>query len=62
MDEHYSVRCSYRFRIDPATGSASPLAVWSPDALKDRILDADVSVSEDTSEKDEGTVEGAGDE
>jgi hypothetical protein len=25
--------------VDPTTGYASPLAVWSPTALKDRILD-----------------------
>ena len=43
MEEHYAVKASYRYRIDPATGAASPLAVWSSTALKDRILDADVS-------------------
>lgn len=46
MDEHYAVKASYRYRVDPATGKASPLAVWSADALKDRILDATVTGGE----------------
>jgi hypothetical protein len=46
MEQHYGVRSSYRFRIDPATGKAMPLAVWSPQALRDRIIDAEVAVSE----------------
>ena len=50
MEEHYAVRASYRYRVDPATGNASPLAVWSKDAVKDRILDADVST--DTTESE----------
>jgi hypothetical protein len=43
MEEHYGVRASYRFRIDPATGKDSPLAVWSPTALRDRIVEADAA-------------------
>ena len=46
MEQRYGVRSSYRFRIDPATGKASPLAVWSPEALRSRILDAEVIVGE----------------
>ncbi len=42
MLDNYAVKASYRFRIDPSTGESSPLAVWSPDALKDRIIDAAV--------------------
>ena len=38
MQERYAVRASYRYRVDPVTGEASPLAVWSPTAVKDRIL------------------------
>lgn len=61
MQEKYAVRCSYRYRIDPATGTASPLAVWSPDALKDRVLDANVTVK--TAEEGEpAPAEGSGDE
>ena len=43
MEEHYAVKASYRYRVDPQTGKPSPLAVWSTDALKDRILDATVT-------------------
>ena len=43
MDEHYAVKASYRYRVDPTTGKPSPLAVWSVDALRDRILDATVT-------------------
>ena len=40
MWTQYRVRSSYRYRItDVESGRASPLAVWSPQALKDRILD-----------------------
>lgn len=46
MEHHYGVKSSYRFRIDPATGKAMPLAVWSAQALRDRILDAEITVSE----------------
>lgn len=38
MEERFGVRASYRYRVDPATGKDSPLAVWSPTALRDRIL------------------------
>jgi hypothetical protein len=44
MQERYGVKSSYRYRLDPATGKASPIAVWSPTALRDRIMDADLSV------------------
>ena len=46
MEEKYGVKASYRYRVDPESGVASPLAVWSPDALKDRILDAEISSTE----------------
>jgi hypothetical protein len=39
MEANYAVRASYRYRVDPTTGHASPLAVWSPAALTDHILD-----------------------
>ena len=47
MQEKYAVKASYRFRVDPANGKASPLAVWSTDAIKDRILDATVIAGAD---------------
>jgi hypothetical protein len=43
MEDVYGVKVSYRYRIDPATGQSSPLAVWSKDALKDRILEAEIT-------------------
>jgi|WetSurMetagenome_2_1015567.scaffolds.fasta_scaffold24263_3 hypothetical protein len=42
MFDNYGVRASYRYRIDPVSGTESPLPVWSKDAIKDRILDAEV--------------------
>ena len=44
MEKRYGVKSSYRYRIDPASGKASPLAVWSSQAMKDLILEADVEV------------------
>jgi hypothetical protein len=42
MEERFGVRASYRYRVDPATGKEFPLAVWSPTALRDRILGNDL--------------------
>ena len=52
MEEHYAVKASYRYRVDPATAKPSPLAVWSTDALKDRILDATVTADPDDDNDD----------
>jgi len=38
MMEKYQVKSSYRHRINPLTSAASPLPVWSKDAMKDRII------------------------
>ncbi|HSB20670.1 MAG TPA: hypothetical protein VLD85_11720 [Anaeromyxobacteraceae bacterium] len=38
MEEKFGVRSSYRYRVDPRSGHASPLAVWSPTALRSSIL------------------------
>jgi hypothetical protein len=38
MERHYGVRTSYRYRVDARSGHASPLAVWSPTALRSSIL------------------------
>jgi hypothetical protein len=46
MKERFGVNSSYRYRLDPATGKASPLGVWSRNALRDRILDAEVEAQE----------------
>jgi len=56
MEDVYGVKVSYRYRVDPTTGQSSPLAVWSPDALKDRILDAEITTH--TSSESTGTPGG----
>jgi hypothetical protein len=38
MQEQFSVSASYRHRLDPVTGEAGPLAVWSRDALRSYII------------------------
>jgi hypothetical protein len=50
MQANYAVRASYRYRVDPPSGKASPLAVWSPTALKDRIIDAEITCEEGDSD------------
>jgi hypothetical protein len=32
MEQQYGVRSSYRYRIDPQSGRASPLTAWAPRA------------------------------
>jgi hypothetical protein len=39
MMDHYGVKSSYRYRLDPVTGQESPLPVWSPRALRDHIVE-----------------------
>jgi hypothetical protein len=39
MKEKYNVVASYRYRLDPDTGQSGPIAVWSPTALKNQIVD-----------------------
>ena len=46
MESNYAVKASYRYRVDPTNGKASPLAVWSADAIKDRIIEASVGESD----------------
>jgi hypothetical protein len=53
MEEHYAVKASYRYRVDPNTGKASPLAVWSPAALKDRVLSTESDEDPETGSPEE---------
>jgi hypothetical protein len=39
MMSQHQVRASYRCRIDPMTGKAHPMPVWSYKALKDDIIE-----------------------
>lgn len=39
MREQFRQEASYRWRIDPSTGESGPLPVWSPEALKNRIIE-----------------------
>jgi len=39
MKEKYERKVSYRHRFDPKTGEKAPLPVWSPTALRDRIVE-----------------------
>ena len=38
MNQQYEVNTSYRYRVNPESGKASPIAVWSEDALKNLII------------------------
>jgi hypothetical protein len=59
MESNFAVKASYRYRVDPATGNASPLPVWSSDALKDRIIEAAIG-DETESGLDEDDSENGG--
>ncbi len=39
MQEKYMAKASYRYCIDPVSGRARPLPVWSAAALKNNIID-----------------------
>ncbi|MCX6641695.1 MAG: ogr/Delta-like zinc finger family protein [bacterium] len=38
MMKNFNVKASYRYRLDPITGQSGPLAVWSQNAVRDRII------------------------
>jgi len=38
MWERFEVKSSYRHRINPVTGEGGPLPVWSPGAMRNRII------------------------
>jgi len=54
MESNYAVKSSYRYRVDPITGKGSPLAVWSKDAIKDRIIEVSVGQSDNPKEENNG--------
>jgi hypothetical protein len=58
MEEHYAVKASYRYRVDPTSGKPSPLAVWSAEALQDRILDAEITDSDTSPDMESNPEEG----
>jgi hypothetical protein len=58
MESNYAVKASYRYRVDPPTGQVSPVAVWSPSALKDRIIEAAIGVQADPDVADDGGENG----
>ena len=39
MAEKYEAHASYRFMVDPVSGTTGPLPVWSSEALRDRIVE-----------------------
>ncbi len=39
MENEFQQKVSYRHRYDPETGETGPIPVWSPTALRDRIVD-----------------------
>lgn len=55
MFDHYGVKASYRYRIDPTSGKASPLAVWSKTAIRDRIIEDDAALPDAPGDGDQGT-------
>ncbi len=38
MMERFSVKSSYRFKIDPETGASGPIPVTSPDDMKNWVV------------------------
>lgn len=39
MEEQYGQKASYRYMVNPATGGASPLPVWSNSATREMIVE-----------------------
>jgi hypothetical protein len=50
MLEQFGVNTSYRYRVDSQSGQASPIPVWSPTALRCRILPEDGSAGAEPKE------------
>ncbi len=59
MRERYEIGASYRYRVtDAATGHATPIAVWSPTALRDHIIDEIIDNPTTPPEDDEADRDG----
>lgn len=41
MEQNYAQRASYRYRLNPETGERGPVPVWSPEALRDGIIEGE---------------------
>ena len=54
METNYAVKSSYRYRVDPTNGKPSPLAVWSADAIKDRIIEASIEAEPEANTENNG--------
>jgi hypothetical protein len=52
MFEHYGVKASLRHRVDPTSGRSSPIPVWSPTALRERIVSGPTQSSESPGQSD----------
>lgn len=46
MEQQFGVRTSYRYRLNPSSGCASPIAVWSPSALRSSIVSGDAQIGD----------------
>jgi hypothetical protein len=53
MKEQYNQTASYRYMINPTTGSESQIPVWSDEATREMIVEED-----DEEQIDGGTPEG----
>ena len=58
MESNYAVKASYRYRCRPLHRSGVTLAVWSADALKDRIIEAAIGEQADPDVADNGDENG----
>jgi len=41
MKEHYNQHASYRYMVNPTTGTSSQIPVWSDSAARERIVEDD---------------------
>jgi len=59
MEEQYAQKASYRYMVNPTTGSSSSIPVWSDTATREMIVEEDDSEEGESKEGDaEQTGEG----